>query len=87
MPLKPDDAMLTVLFNICAQMRNARAFELGKKYFDQAHKRGGMSNICFGSALDMFLQCGDVSTAEELFAKRRENSVIMYNVILKGQVN
>jgi len=74
-----------LFFNACAQLRNEEALKLGKQvlsqFFNEFNQKNVNSKALYG-ALDMFIKCDDIKSAEILFNKLNKN-VICYGSLMK----
>ncbi|CAF0862568.1 unnamed protein product [Adineta ricciae] len=79
---QPDEIILTIFFNACAQSKTDHALSLGKKVFRQLDPKLKQSNSLLYSVLNMFVKCNDISNAESLF-NRIKRDVISYGSMMK----
>ncbi|CAF1530896.1 unnamed protein product [Adineta ricciae] len=79
---QPDEIILTIFFNACAQSKTDHALSLGKKVFRQLDAKLKQSNRLLYSVLNMFVKCNDVSSAESLF-NRIKRDVVSYGSMMK----
>jgi pentatricopeptide repeat protein len=82
--VKPDQFVFTIIFDICANLANERAFQLGRQVFSQMDKSHYQSTVVMTSVLNMFTRNGDVDKAETLFHSIRSKDLIMYATMMKG---
>jgi pentatricopeptide repeat protein len=74
-----------LFFNACAQLRNEEALKLGKQvlsqFFNEFNQKNVKSMALYG-ALNMFIKCDDIKSAEILFTKLNKN-VVCYGSLMK----
>lgn len=82
---QPSPISITLLFNACAQLRNETALKMGKEVFQnlpsQCYQQDAQRKV-LGSALDMFVKCDDIDSAESLFARMKRDT-IAYGLLMK----
>jgi pentatricopeptide repeat protein len=78
----PDRVILILLFNSCAQLGTPQALETGRQALTQMPSIHRTNQHILTSVLDMFIRCGDVSSAEKWFSNM-ESHVITYGQIMK----
>ncbi|CAF1285026.1 unnamed protein product [Rotaria sp. Silwood1] len=79
----PDEVIVTLLFNACAQLETTEALNLVKKISKEIPKSFYWNPFVSTSLLDAFIKCGDLSSAEILFSKMKK-SVIDYGSLMNG---
>lgn len=84
MSTKPTDIILISLFNACARIANVDALRIGKKAFFQAQPEYLNNTFVLHSALDMFIKCDDIVSAEKIFDKKSKKNIIDYGAMMKG---
>lgn len=68
---RPDEVLVCLLFNACAQVCSSHALNVGCKiWFDMPSSYYKNKHI-LTAALDMFVKCGDLANAEKLFDKKK----------------
>ena len=70
--ITPDEYTFSILFKICTQIGDQRSLEFGQLIFNRMPKKYHNDIVIINSALQMFIKCGDISKAEELFNRIRE---------------
>ncbi|UJR24035.1 hypothetical protein I4U23_027000 [Adineta vaga] len=78
----PDEILLCLLFNSCAQVQTKQALDFGKKVWSQMSSIHHRDKYILTSAFDMFVKCGDLENAENVFAKKKR-IVIDYGQMMK----
>ncbi|CAF1049834.1 unnamed protein product [Adineta steineri] len=76
---KPNEIILNIFFNACAQLKTKNALNLAKNVFDQLIIK---SNDLLYSVLNMFIKCDDLKNAEILF-DRIDRDIIAYGSMMK----
>ncbi|CAF1125375.1 unnamed protein product [Adineta steineri] len=76
---KPNEIILNIFFNACAQLKTKNALNLAKNVFDQLVVK---SNDLLYSVLNMFIKCDDLKNAEILF-DRMKRDIIAYGSMMK----
>nr|ACD54792.1 putative vegetative storage protein-like protein [Philodina roseola] len=84
MTLKPDQFIVTIIFDICGKLADEKAFQFGQKIFSQMDKNYFQNTTIMNSALNMFMRNADVAKAEEIFHSIKSKDLITYNSTLKG---
>jgi hypothetical protein len=84
--LDPNEATFTILFNGCAYLSTVRAKEIGKKLLKQISIKCRNSNYVINSATHMFMEFGDVQSAEDLFQSIMKKDIVTYNIMMKGKL-
>jgi hypothetical protein len=80
----PDEVIIIVLFNACAQSGTKASLDLVKKILKQIPKSFHSNPRLLTSLLDALMKCGDVQYAEELFMKSTNKVLPMYGAMMKG---
>jgi len=86
MIIEPDEVNLTLIFNACSQLNNARAVTIGKKFLHQRLHQIQNNNIVLNSAIHMCMKFGDIETAEYIFCMIKKKDIITYGSIMKGNL-
>ncbi|CAF3329197.1 unnamed protein product [Rotaria socialis] len=79
---KPSKAILRIFFNACAQLQTENALTVGKNVFDQLAIDSNESKDVLNMALNIFIKCGDLKSAECLF-NRIDRTIICYGSMMK----
>jgi hypothetical protein len=80
----PDETIIIVLFNACAQLRTKASLDLVKKVLLEIPKSFHSNPRLLTSLLDALMKCGDVQNAELLFTKSTNKVLPMYGAMMKG---
>jgi pentatricopeptide repeat protein len=80
----PDEVIIIVLFNACAQLETKASLDLVKKVLKQIPKSFYSNPRLLTSSLDALMKCGDVEYAELLFMKSTNKVLSMYGVMMNG---
>jgi hypothetical protein len=80
----PNEVIITVLFNACAQLRTKASLDLVRKVFLEIPKSFHSNPRLLTSLLDALMKCGDVENAELLFVKSTNKVLPMYGAMMKG---
>jgi pentatricopeptide repeat protein len=78
----PNEIILILLFNGCAQLGTPQALETGRQALTQMPSIHRTNKYILTSVLDMFIRCGDVSSAEKWFSNMKSD-VIAYGHMMK----
>jgi pentatricopeptide repeat protein len=78
----PNEILLCLLLNSCAQVGTTDALNFGRKVWSQMSLANHKNVYILNAAFDMFIKCGDISSAESLFAKMKR-IVIDYGQMMK----
>ncbi|UJR23867.1 hypothetical protein I4U23_026839 [Adineta vaga] len=65
----PGEIQLCLLFSSCAHVRTKQALDFGKKVWSQMSSIHHRNKYILTSAFDMFVKCGDLENAENVFTK------------------
>ena len=83
-PFELDYVIYTVVFNVCAQLCDDRAKQIGNKLLHQMPKHFRNNNNLLTSAIDMLMRFGDVKEAEHLFDTIKKKDIISYGAMMNG---
>jgi pentatricopeptide repeat protein len=84
MGIRPDQFTFA---SVLPAIANLVALQQGKKVHDEINRSGFLSNVFVGSALvDMYVKCGSVEDAREVFDKMTERNVVTWTAIMAGYV-
>ena len=78
----PNEIILCLLFTSCSQIGTKQALDFGRKVWSEMSLVNHRNKYIVTAALDMFANCGDVSSAENLFITMKPN-VIDYGQMIK----
>ncbi|CAF1451052.1 unnamed protein product [Rotaria sordida] len=81
----PDEVIIILLFNACAQLATNEILNLIKKVFKQIPKDYHSNTRLLTSLLDALIKCGDFSSAQIIFSNM-EKSVITYSIMMNGYI-
>lgn len=79
----PNEIVLVLLLSSCAQVGTAEALQTGRQVLVDMAACHRQNTFILNTALNMFIQCGDVFGAENWFEKMKCN-VINYGLMMKG---
>lgn len=71
---------------MCASLTDSESLKQGKKVFEGMSIHDRKNSFVLTSALNMFMQRGDLSKAEEIFSQMEKN-VVTYNTMMSGNVS
>ena len=77
-----DVMIYTIFFNACAQLANDEALALGRKVFSGLPSKFRQSTKILSAIFNLYVQCGDVQSAEDLFV-RLDRDVVSYGSLMK----
>ena len=80
----PDEYLISILFKICARLGDSRSLEYGKTVFDNLPIKFKSDVILVNSALQMFIKCDDMSSAEELYVQMKKD-LFTHNIMMAGK--
>ncbi|CAF3482621.1 unnamed protein product [Adineta steineri] len=83
---KPDEIIINLIFNACAQLRTPEALNLVNKISNEIPKSFHSNSFINTSLLDALIKCGDIKQAESLFDKSKNKTIEMYGAIMKGYI-
>ena len=86
MPFKPDEIMIVIFFNACAQLLNDQTKKRSKEVLKRLPENFLKNTILVNSAIDMLMRFGDVHGAEHLFNKLECKTVVSYGAMMKGNL-
>jgi pentatricopeptide repeat protein len=79
----PDEVIINLLFNACAQLGTVEALNLVKRISKEIPKSFHSNHRLSTSLFDALIKCGDCSNAENLFSKTQK-SVMDYGNLMNG---
>ncbi|CAF0963616.1 unnamed protein product [Adineta steineri] len=83
----PDEVIIILLFNACAQLANKEALYLIEKVSKQIPESFKSNPRILTSLLDAFIKCSDMKNAQLLFDKTLNKTVPMYGAMMKGYIS
>lgn len=84
MIIEPNEYLYGTAFKICGQIANHRSLTLGKQILSKMPKQFEKNPILQTSILNMFVQCGDMTSAEKYFSQMEKTS-FSYGVMINGK--
>ena len=81
----PNDIILNLFFNACAQLGTEKSLHLARKIFEEMPKHGYSNLYVLTSMLDASMKCGDVAYAESVFKRSTSKGLPMYGAMMKGK--
>ncbi|KAK7253152.1 hypothetical protein RIF29_37628 [Crotalaria pallida] len=83
--VEPNPVTLVCVISACAKLKD---LELGKKVCAYISDLGVKANALMVNALvDMYMKCGDICTAREIFNECADKNLVMYNTIMSNCVH
>ena len=79
---KPDEMILSLLLRSCSQVATKEAFNLGFKVWFEMSSVNRKDKYIRTAALNMFISCGHLSNAEQLFMTMKPD-VVDYGQMMK----
>lgn len=83
----PDEVNFLILFNACAQLKTKEALDIAKTVAKQVPQLNYSNPRLSSSLLDVYTKCGDIPSAETLFANMVEKSSENYGVLMNAYNN
>ncbi|UJR30205.1 hypothetical protein I4U23_017743 [Adineta vaga] len=80
----PNEIILNLLFNACAELKTVEALNLAKRSYEQMPKSFRSNPYLITSLLDASMKCGDVKYAQTLFNESTKKVLPMYGAMIKG---
>ena len=84
MDITPDKYLIAVLFKICAHLGDTQSLEYGKKVFNDLPIEFKSDVVLVNSVLRMFIKCGDMSSAEQIFVQMKRD-FFTYSIMMTGE--
>ena len=85
MPFKPDEVIITIVFNACAKLANAHAIQRGREILQQVPRVFYDNPILVNSTISMLMKFKDVADAEHLFKSMKNKSTTSYGTMMNGK--
>ncbi|XP_057450239.1 pentatricopeptide repeat-containing protein At3g22690 [Lotus japonicus] len=83
--VEPNPVTMVCVISACAKLKD---FELGKKVSSFISELGVKLNTLMVNALaDMYMKCGDISTARRVFDECTDKNLVMYNTVMSNYVH
>lgn len=86
MLIKPDQVILTLVFNACTQICDDRAKRIGMKFLDQISNNFQNNNNLLNSALNMSMKFGEVNRAEYIYDLIKNKDFISNGLMINGNL-
>lgn len=86
MAIEPDEVNLAIIYNACANLSTDRAKKIGNELVERMPKTYQSCSYVMNSAIHMFMNFGDVQSAENLFQQVRKKDMITFGAMMKGKV-
>ncbi|CAF2852964.1 unnamed protein product [Rotaria sp. Silwood2] len=80
----PDQVVVIVLFNACAQLQNDKALNVIKKVFQEIPRDFHLNPRILTSLFDALIKCNDCSSAEIIFSKMKKKTTESYGNVMSG---
>lgn len=81
----PDDVLLTIVFNSCADLRNESAIQLANKLLHSSLSDRYKNQLILSSTIiKMLMKFGRVTEAENVFQSLGKKDIITYGAMMKG---
>ncbi|CAF3185331.1 unnamed protein product [Rotaria socialis] len=84
--LNLDNVTYIIIFNLCAELANDRAKNIGKKLLVEMPNNYRNDNVILNSAVHMLTKFGDMEGAENIFRSIKKKTIINYGSMMKGYV-
>ena len=81
----PDAILLNLLFNACAHLGTTEALNSAKMIYEEMPKPFHSNTYLLTSLLDVYMKCGDLSSAQQLFNRSTRKELSMYGAMMKGR--
>ena len=85
--LKPNEIILTLLFNACAQLESAPSVRLVKQASSTMPQSAYSNPRLITSLIDALMKCGDVEGAEALFNRTTKKPIEMSRAMMSGKLD
>ncbi|CAF0958073.1 unnamed protein product [Adineta steineri] len=82
----PDEVILILFFNACAQLETYEALNLVKNVSSKLQKSSYSDLNLLTSLIDALMKCGDVIHAQSLFDNSTKKTLFMYGAMMKGYI-
>ncbi|CAF1222236.1 unnamed protein product [Adineta steineri] len=82
--VKPDEIIMNLFFNACAQLGTLEALNLVNKVSNEIPNSFRSNHLLIASLLDALMKCGDIKQAESLFDKTTNKTIEMYGAMMNG---
>ncbi|CAF1590895.1 unnamed protein product [Adineta ricciae] len=82
----PNEILILLLFNGCAQLPSEQSLNLVKNVWEQSKVRSLRSGNLLTSVIDALMKCGDIKSAEVVFVESPSKSISMHGAMMKGYI-
>ncbi|CAF1673701.1 unnamed protein product [Adineta ricciae] len=82
----PNEILILLLFNACAQLPSEQSLNLVKNTWKQYNTKLIRSENTLTSLIDALMKCGDAKSAESVFTESWHKSISMYGAMMKGYI-
>jgi pentatricopeptide repeat protein len=82
----PNEVIVVLLLNACAQLQTKETLDLVKRISLNPSKSFLSNSYLMTSLLDALMKCGDVKSAESVFARMTKKPPEMFGAMMKGSV-
>ncbi|CAF0982048.1 unnamed protein product [Adineta ricciae] len=79
----PNEIILNLLFNACAEVRSPEALNLAKQSYETMPKSFQSNHYLLTSLIDAAMKCGDIHYAQSLFDGSPKKVLPMYGAMMK----
>ena len=84
---KPNEVILVLVLNACAQLQTNEALDLVKRISSNLSPSHQSHRHLMTSLLDALMKCGDVKSAESIFTEMKKKPLEMYGAMMKGKAH
>ncbi|CAF0880345.1 unnamed protein product [Adineta ricciae] len=82
----PNEILVTLLFNACAQLPSEQSLNLVKNTWEQPQIKSLRNDNVITSLIDALMKCGDIKGAEIVFDESPNHSVYIYAAMMNGYI-
>lgn len=82
---KPNEMVMVLVINACAQLRTNKALEMVKTLTCQMPMHFSSNEHIITSLIDALMKCGDVEGAEQIFSRSKMRNQAIYGAMMKGK--
>ncbi|CAF3834221.1 unnamed protein product [Rotaria magnacalcarata] len=87
MHLNLDNVTYIIIFNLCAELANDRAKNIGKKLLVEMPNNYRNDNVILNSAVHMLTKFGDMEGAENIFRSIKKKTIINYGRYVANEMS
>ena len=84
--VEPNEFILTIVFNACAQIGDDRSLNIGKGILEKMPKEFLNDIFLVNSALTMLIKCGDIQSAELFFHEIKTKDAVTVSTLMNGSI-